>query len=317
MKRHWQAAMIRLAESPRAKRWAQTFAETSSLAKRYVGGAGAGEAVATARRLLDERAIRSSLFYLGEYVNTPELVVENVEAKLAAAAALGPEGLDVHVSVDPTQVGLGLDPELARRNVARIGEAIGEASRGRPGVHCLMLDMEDSGVTDATIAMHAALVEAGAPAALTLQAYRRRTEADLAPLIRSGAKVRLVKGAFAEGPELAFTRRDEIKANSRLLIDRMLSREARDHGFYPIVATHDDRLHAYARERAAANGWAQGEYEFEMLLGVRSDVAEALAAQGERVRLYVPFGRDWWPYAVRRIGENPANAWLLARSAMG
>ena len=97
----------------------------------------------------------------------------------------------------------------------------------------------------------------------------------------------------------------------------MFSREARDTGFYPIIATHDDKLHRYAIERAAANDWRAGDYEFEMLLGVRSDVAENLARRGERVRLYLPFGQDWWPYAVRRIGENPRNAWLLLRSLAG
>lgn len=94
----------------------------------------------------------------------------------------------------------------------------------------------------------------------------------------------------------------------------MLSPEARRVGFYPIIATHDTALHDFARDAAARNGWAKGSYEFEMLLGVREDVAIALAATGERVRLYVPFGRDWWPHAVRRIGENPANALLLARA---
>lgn len=317
MRRMWQAMMIRLAESGRAKRWAQGFAGTSALAKAYVGGDDATTALATARELLDGKRIRSSLFYLGEYVNTPALVAENVAAKLEIAGLLGPARLDVHVSVDPTQVGQGLDPGAARRHVQTIGEAIAASSAGRSGVHCLMLDMEDASVTDATIALHAMLVDAGLPAALTLQAYRRRTEADLMPLIRAGAKVRLVKGAFAAGPDLAFTRQAEIKANSRKLIALMLSRAARDSGFYPIVATHDTRLHDFAREQAAANGWQPGEYEFEMLLGVRADVSAALAAAGERVRLYLPFGRDWWPYAVRRIGENPRNAWLLVRSAMG
>lgn len=307
--------MIALAESSRIKAWAQSFAATSALARQYVGGTDAAAGVETARALRDGKGLRASLFYLGEYVNTPALVAENVAAKIDVAALLGRTDLDVHVSVDPTQVGHVVDPEAARANVRAIGEAVANAAAARPGVHCLMLDMEDASVTDATIGLHAMLVAAGLPAALTLQAYRRRTEDDLGPLVRAGAKVRLVKGAFAAGPELAFTRQAEIKANSRRLIDLMFSRAARDSGFYPIVATHDDRLHAHARERAAANGWRAGEYEFEMLLGVRSDVATALAAAGERVRLYVPFGRDWWPYAVRRIGENPRNAWLLARSA--
>jgi proline dehydrogenase len=177
--------------------------------------------------------------------------------------------------------------------------------------------MEDQSVTDATIALHDAMKSAGLPAALTLQAYLRRTEADLRAQIRGGARVRLVKGAFAAGSSAAFTRQAEIKANSRRLIDLMFSREARDAGFYPIIATHDDRLHRYAIERAAANDWRAGDYEFEMLLGVRSDVAENLARRGERVRLYLPFGQDWWPYAVRRIGEYPRNAWLLLRSLAG
>jgi len=94
----------------------------------------------------------------------------------------------------------------------------------------------------------------------------------------------------------------------------MFASPARTAGFYPIVATHDHRLHELALELARRNGWRPGEYEFEMLLGVRSDVSEALAARGERERLYVPFGVDWWPYAVRRIGESPRNALLLARS---
>jgi proline dehydrogenase len=135
--------------------------------------------------------------------------------------------------------------------------------------------------------------------------------------IRRGTRLRLVKGAFAAGSGIAFTRRLEVKANSRRLIELMFSREARDAGSYPILATHDDRLQAYALERAGAAGWRAREYEFEMLLGVRSDVAEDLARRGERVRLYLPFGRDWWSYAVRRIGENPRNALLLLRALVG
>lgn len=159
-----------------------------------------------------------------------------------------------------------------------------------------------------------------------LRAYLRRslckhisaaTEQDLRPLIRCGAHVRLVKGAFASGRAVAFTRNSEIKANSRRLIELMFSRAARDSGFYPSIATHDTALQRFAIELADANGWKMDEYEFEMLLGVRGEVAQKLARAGQRVRLYVPFGADWWPHAVRRIGENPRNAWLLTRSLLG
>jgi proline dehydrogenase len=317
IRRAWQQGMIALARSETVKTAIQETRAASALATRYVAGATAQDAVGRAAALRAERSIRGSPFYLGEYVDRAELVAENVAAKLTAAALLGRAGLDVHVSVDPTQIGQSLDPATARHNAFAIAEAVAQAADDRLGVHALMLDMEDQSVIDATIALHDAIRSAGLPAALTLQAYLRRTEADLRAQIRRPARVRLVKGAFAAGSKVAFTRQAAIKANSRRLIDLMFSHEARDAGFYPIIATHDDRLHAYARERAAANNWRAGDYEFEMLLGVRRDVAENLARQGERVRLYLPFGRDWWPYAVRRIGENPRNAWLLLRSLAG
>ena len=314
LRRIWQSSMITLARSKALKAAIQGSHATSALAMRYVAGRSAEAAIDRAAALLDRYQIRSSLFYLGEYVDSRELVEENVAAKIAAAGLLGNIGLDVHVSVDPTQIGYGLDVDLARRNALRVAESVAQYAAGRPGVHALMLDMEDQTVVDATIGLHDAVRSAKLPAALTLQAYLRRTEADLLVQIRRGARVRLVKGAFAAARTVAFTRGADIKANSRRLIDLMFSREARDAGFYPIVATHDDRLQAYAIERAAAGGWRPRDYEFEMLLGVRLDLAENLARQGERVRLYLPFGRDWWPYALRRIGENPQNAWLLLRS---
>ena len=306
--------MIALARSPWMKRWIQDSRATSAIATRYVAGETAEKGVVRASELLKQKGLRSSLFYLGEYVDKPELVEQNLTAKIEVTGLLERAGLDVHVSVDPTQLGFLLDQGWARRNAFAIAEAIAGASAGRTGVHALMLDMEDLSVVDATISLHDALNHARLPAALTLQAYLHRTEADLRSLIGRGCRVRLVQGAFAAGGDVAFVGQSAIKANSRRLIDLMLSGEARDAGFYPIVATHDDKLHAHAIERAQKYGWRPDEYEFEMLLGVRGDLAARLAAAGQQVRLYVPFGRDWWPYAVRRIGENPRNAWLLARS---
>jgi len=314
IRRVWQSTMIALARSPRMKRWMQGSRATSAIATRYVAGETAEQGVGRASELLRDKGLRSSLFYLGEYVDKPGLVEQNLAAKIEVAGLLERAGLDVHVSVDPTQIGFMLDPGWARRNAFAIAEVIAGATAGRAAVHALMLDMEDSSVVDATIGLHDALDDARLPVAVTLQAYLHRTEADLRLLIKRGSRVRLVKGAFAAGADVAFVGLSEIKTNSRRLIDLMLSREARDAGFYPIVATHDERLHAHAIERAQKCGWQPGEYEFEMLLGVRGDLAARLAAGGQRIRLYVPFGRDWWPHAVRRIGENPANAWLLARS---
>jgi proline dehydrogenase len=314
MKRLWQRTMIALARSARVKDFMQRSQATANLARRFVAGPDAGSAIETAYRLLEGAGIRTSFFYLGEYVDRPELVKENVAQKLAIARALAEEDLDVHISVDPTQIGLQTNPAEVSIHAQAIGRAILQAVAGRPGLHCLMLDMEDSSVVDFTIALHDELRRLELPVAITLQAYLQRSASDLERLIAGGARVRLVKGAFVGRSDIAFTSEDEIKTNYRRLVELMLAPEARASGFYPIIATHDDRIHAEAIELARQHGWPPGTYEFEMLLGVRSDVAERLAQQGERVRLYVPFGRDWWPYAVRRIGENPANGILLARS---
>jgi proline dehydrogenase len=314
MKRLWQRTMIALARSARVKAFMQRDGRMAALARRFMAGPDMSSAVAVAHRLFQEKGIRTSFYYLGEYVDRPELVAENVAEKLGIARRLKNEALDVHISVDPTQIGLGTDRAKVSAHAREIGEAINAAATKKMGLHCLMLDMEDSSVVSFTIALHDELRRMGLPAAITLQAYLRRTEEDLKALIASGAKVRLVKGAFVETSDIAFTTEAEIKDNYRKLVALMLAPEAREKGFYPIIGTHDDRVQVEAIALAQRNGWAKGAYEFEMLLGVRSDVADKLAAEGERVRLYVPFGRDWWPYAIRRIGEKPANGLLLARS---
>lgn len=293
----------------------QNSRATSFLRGKYVAGEHEAHGVERALSLLQEHGIRSSLFYMGEYVDTLDLVELNVESKIKVAEALRDSALDIHVSVDPTQIGHHIDPALVEDRAHQIAQTIKDAIGNKTvGVNCLMFDMEDASLNEPTIAIHNQLQDEGFPVALTLQAYLYRTEGDLATQIARGSRVRLVKGAFAAGAELAFQSTEKIKDNSRKLIEMMLSQAAKEAGFYPIIATHDTRLHDFAIAQARRNGWEPGSYEFEMLLGVREDVAKRLSEKGERVRLYVPFGRDWWPHAARRLGENPANAALLARS---
>lgn len=314
MKRIWQASMIGLARTNAIKTFMQNSRATSFLRKKYVAGetvtAGAERAVA----LLEKNGIRSSLFFMGEYVDDPILIAETVQQKHDVAEAIAQRQLDIHISVDPTQIGHVISPQQMRGHAEKLAEKIQHLSAESKGIHCLMFDMEDASLNDPTIALHNTLQDQGLPVALTLQAYMRRTMKDMEQQVQRGSRVRLVKGAFAAGPKLAFQGTAEIKHNSRQLIEVMLSKTAKSTGFYPIIATHDTNLHDFAIDVARKNGWSKGEYEFEMLLGVREDVAQNLAHEGERVRLYVPFGRDWWPHAVRRIGENPKNAILLTRS---
>jgi proline dehydrogenase len=217
------------------------FAPTSALVSKFVAGPTAAGGIQRARALLKNNGINGSLCYLGGYVDHLELVEETMTAKLQAAHKLANAGLDVHVSADPSQIGYRISPAVATANMSRISETIAVAAGNKPGVHALVLGMEGATLTDATLEMHRALVERHLPAAITLQAYLKRTEADLGPLIRMGAKVRLVKGAYAVDPGLAFLSRAHLTANWHRLIDRMLSKEARDNGFYPIIATHDGK----------------------------------------------------------------------------
>ena len=179
LQRVWQSAMIRLARSPGVTRFMQRNRATSRLARKFVAGTDAAEAVKVAGELSSAHGIRSSFYYLGEYVDRGELVAENVASKLAVIERLQHTSLDIHVSVDPTQIGQSLDPSLVRTNAVRIAERHRRAAADRPGVHCMMLDMEDASVVDATIALHDELKRIRFPVALTLQAHLKRTASDL------------------------------------------------------------------------------------------------------------------------------------------
>lgn len=311
----WRSCFARLATASWAKAIAQTHQLGIGLARQYTGGHDAEAATALAQRWLAADGIRSSLFHLGEYVTEAAAIEAEVAAKCAAAEALGRSGLDVHVSVDPTQIGLLQGRSVFLANLDRMGETLAHAARGRPGRHALMLDMEDASVTDTTLEAHARLHAAGYPSAVTLQAYRHRTATDLDALVAAGAMVRLVKGAFPAGPDLALQRAGDITVAYLTHARRLLFDDARRRGVYPVFATHDHRLHDAIAAEAARQGWSSDEWEFEMLLGARDDVARSLARRGHRVRLYMPFGSDWWPYAMRRIGENPRSLALVARGA--
>ncbi|WP_447577440.1 proline dehydrogenase family protein [Achromobacter kerstersii] len=337
-----QRTTIALARSPLMGRTMRAMAARTSLARRFVGGADVDAAVQTALRLRDAHGIRASLFYLGEYVAEPVAIEHNVSQAIEACHALGAAGLDVHVSIDPTAIGFMASDALGTENARRIGAAASAAASATTGAaasaagwaadaaaratadsaaphiggaarNWVVLDMEDSGIRDRTCALHRDLLQAGLPAGLTLQARRRRTPEDLAWAIRQGTSLRLVKGAF---PERALDHAGRARIDQAYLdaAGIMLSHEARESGFYPVFGTHDDRLAGAIMTLARERGWAPDAFEFEMLYGVRPDWQLALRGLGYNVRVYLPFGADWWPYAIRRVGENPRNAWLLARS---
>ncbi|MGD0546873.1 MAG: proline dehydrogenase family protein, partial [Terracidiphilus sp.] len=208
---------------------------------------------------------------------------------------------------DPTQIGYAHSDALGEANALRLGKLIAaQPAAGRRRL--AMLDMEDFSVVQKTLDLRARMAEAGYPAGITIQAYLLRSELDVRELVESGAAaIRLVKGAFAESSKHAWTKRTDINREFLLRAADLLSPEAKARGVYPIFATHDDQMIAAVLELARRNQRAKDEYEFEMLLGVGAALQQKLTEEGYRLRLYLPFGTDWWPYTVRRIGENPAN----------
>ncbi|MGV1010222.1 MAG: proline dehydrogenase family protein [Dermatophilaceae bacterium] len=303
----WQESMIRLARSPRLITLVQGQPWLTGLAHRFVAGPTATDAVACARRLRHE-GIAVSLYYLGEYVSDATVIEQTVDELCRVMARASAENLDVAVSVDPTQIGLMIDDAAARGNARRLAGTVARAAGApRRGRDALMLDMEDATVTDTTLDLHRSLAEAGLPVAITVQAYLHRTANDLPDLIAGGAWIRLVKGAFAEPAALAARRRADIDSCYRQAAATVLAPASRDHGTFVSFATHDHRIIDEIAVQARANGWSREDYEFEMLYGVRPDLQRALVERGHRVRVYLPFGVDWFPYAIRRVGESPRN----------
>ncbi len=311
--RTWQSWMIALARAPRVTRWMQANRATAAIARRFVAGSDAAQALEVACAL-ERSGYKTSLYYLGEYVKDAAIVAENGRQKIQVAEALNAARLQIHVSIDSTQIGYALDEAEGERLALEIGARIRDIGRAPGAPPVLMLNMEDAEYVDRILGLRARLLAAGVPAAQTLQAYLKRTAEDLAPIIAGGGSVRLVKGAFADPRPHAFQSRAEIGQNYLALARIMLSAEAKHSGFRPVFGTHDDALIAEIRRIARNGGWRTGQYEFEMLYGVRTALQRHLHDAGEQVRLYLPFGRDWWPYAVRRVGENPRNATLLART---
>jgi proline dehydrogenase len=275
-----------------------------AVASRFV----AGESLEDAMRVavsLDRRRITSMLDFLGENVRTEAQAEAARTAYLGALAAIQrvPD-LDCAISLKPTQLGLDMSLEACLANV----EPIVDAARSQGTV--VMIDMESVGYVDPTLRVfreaHASYPKVG----VALQSYLRRTVRDLETL-PPGCRVRLVKGAYLEPPEVVFTSKREVDASYARLFTTLF---ARGHAIH--VATHDPRLLEGVRRRVDASGEGWSRVEFQMLYGVRRDQQGRFAGQGYPVRVYIPYGSEWYPYLTRRLAERPANVWFFLSNLM-
>ncbi|MBI4590167.1 MAG: proline dehydrogenase family protein [Candidatus Rokubacteria bacterium] len=301
-----RSVLLSLSGQPRLGRAMDRLPFTRRLVRRFVAGTAADDALAVIGRIQDA-GLLSAITYLGENVGT------EVDAQRAADVYVGlldeikRRNLRGVPSVKLTHLGLDLSEALCRENLARVLE------RAQAGATLCWIDMESSAYTDRTLALYEAVRPRYPNAACVIQAYLRRSEADIRRLIRLGATVRLCKGAYREPPRLAFPTKGEVDESYERLMDLLCSPEALAAGTYPAFATHDERLIARAARRARELHIPPEKFEIQMLYGIRQDLHVPLQRQGLRLRVLVPFGEEWYGYFMRRLAERPANLLFLLK----
>ena len=294
--------LLALAENDRIEGLMRRNGVSKGLVRRFVAGEDLDTAIVAVRSLADQ-SITSTLDLLGENVDSPEAARAAVDAYVVILDRLAAAGLEPNISVKLTMLGLDHGAEVARENMVPILE------RARAVGGFVRIDMEGSAYTGVTIDITETLHDRFPDQVGTvIQSYLRRSADDVERMIRRGARVRLVKGAYAEPVDIAFTDRREVDESYRRLMLRLL-----DAGVYPAVATHDAELIGAARHFAAERGITPDRYEFQMLYGVRREMQRSLVKAGYRMRVYVPYGTEWYPYFTRRIAERPANALFVLR----
>lgn len=271
---------------------------------RFVAGVTTADAIAAAARLV-AAGLLVSLDHLGENTTDPAAADASVRAYEELLTALAAAGLAEHteVSLKLSAVGRLLDPALAVRNAARICAAAQRAGS------MVTLDMEDHTSTDATLAAAADLRRGYPDVGVVVQAYLRRTEADCRELTGAGVRVRLCKGAYAEPDTVAHRDPHQVDLSYLRCANVLLAGDG-----YPMLATHDPRLLPILAERVRWYERAQDSFEYQMLYGIRPREQRRLAATGDRMRVYVPYGQQWYCYLMRRLAERPANLALLLRA---
>lgn len=293
-----------LARSGLLRRVASRYgmAEGSGFARRFIAGETTAEAIAVARTL-GARGFGVSLDYLGESVATAELADAAARTYVDLIRDVVAADVERNLSLKLTQLGLDVDRATAIDNLRRVLDA------AEPHGFFVRIDMEDSPYTEATLDVLETVWSLGSRHVGTvIQSCLFRSPGDVDRLNQLGARVRLVKGAYREPKAVAYHRKDDVDAAFVTLAERLL-----DHNPYPAFATHDPAMIAAVQQAAALRQLAKDRYEFQMLYGIRRDLQASLLAAGHRVRVYVPFGQQWFPYFMRRLGERPANVGFVLR----
>ena len=297
-------ALIWLSRQEGLKDFATRFGFFKKLTTRFVAGENIDEVIPFIRQINSENA-SASFDHLNESVGSAAEAEREVLEYLNILAKIDEQRIRSNVSIKLTQFGLGLDPELAYQNARRV---VVEAERRGNFVR---VDMEDSSVTQVTIDIFKRLrAEFGLnTVGIVLQSYLYRTLADAQELVKLPARIRICKGAYNEPPEVAFPEKKDVDANYIKVMQLLLGS-----GTYHGIATHDPKMIDATIEFATREGIGKEKFEFQMLYGIRRDLQHQLARDGYNIRIYVPYGKHWYPYFMRRLAERPANMWFVLKN---
>jgi proline dehydrogenase len=301
---------LTLSRSEAARHFVINFGLARRMARRFIAGETLDDAIVVVRQL-NKQGILVTLDHLGENVATREDACRAAGEYQELLHRIALEGVQSTISVKLTHVGLDFGEDFCCETVRTIVET------ARSLGNMVEVDIEGSNYVQSTLNVFHCLLDEYHNLRQALQAYLFRTEADLIRLIEHGSSVRLCKGAYDEPPTIAWQRKSDVDANYAHLVDLMLSEQTLQNGFYPAIATHDHALILRAEREVARRGINKDAFEFQMLHGVRRDWQQRLAADGYRVRVYVPYGTQWYPYFMRRLGERPANFLFIARAFLG
>ena len=301
-----RTALIWLSRQEGLKDFAARFHFFKKLTTRFVAGENIEEAVSHIREINAENC-SASFDHLNESVGSDAEAEREVDEYLNILKQITETGINSNVSIKLTQFGLGLDPELAYRNARRVVEEAHK--RG----NFVRVDMEDSNVTQVTIDIFKRLrAEFDLnTVGIVLQSYLRRTYADAQELVKIPARIRICKGAYHEPPEVAFPDKKDVDANYVKVMQLLLAS-----GTYHGIATHDPKMIDATVDFATREGIGKDKFEFQMLFGVRRDLQRQLARDGYNLRVYVPYGKHWYPYFMRRLAERPANIWFVMKNML-
>ena len=309
--------LISLSRAAWAQRLITSWSFAWRAASRFVAGERTEDVIRVIREL-NKNGFNATLNYLGESISTAEEAEKATAEILKVLNEVDKANVKSNVSVKLTQIGIGLDENICRQSLVEILEHVKKCG------NFLRVDMEDTPYTDTTISLYHSMLERGfdqSHLGLVLQAYLFRTEEDLRKLLEIGTRIRLVKGAYNEPPDRAYPKKADTDANYDLLakitIDAALKMDGNaisaDGKIPPIlaIASHDEKRIVFAKQYAEKVGLPKNAIEFQMLYGIRRDLQQRLVKEGYPVRVYVPYGSQWYPYFMRRLAERPENIWFF------